>query len=99
MLYLLYTLLIFPCDNYVSSCEVKLIHLKYENVITIVCFCLSDDPEWFMAESLSTGQRGFVPRNFVAKLNSMETEPYVKLTACTHTHTRKTHTSRHAFNS
>ncbi|XP_072546133.1 tyrosine-protein kinase Lck isoform X2 [Salminus brasiliensis] len=35
-----------------------------------------DDPEWYMAESLSTGQRGYVPRNFVGKLNSMETEPW-----------------------
>uniref|UniRef100_A0A672NXD8 Tyrosine-protein kinase n=1 Tax=Sinocyclocheilus grahami TaxID=75366 RepID=A0A672NXD8_SINGR len=35
-----------------------------------------DDPEWFMAESLFTGQRGYIPHNFVAKLNSMETEPW-----------------------
>ncbi|KAL7873786.1 hypothetical protein AOLI_G00128570 [Acnodon oligacanthus] len=35
-----------------------------------------DDPEWYMAESLSTGQRGYIPRNFVGKLNSMETEPW-----------------------
>uniref|UniRef100_A0AAR2M4J4 Tyrosine-protein kinase n=1 Tax=Pygocentrus nattereri TaxID=42514 RepID=A0AAR2M4J4_PYGNA len=36
----------------------------------------ADDPEWYMAESLSTGQRGYIPRNFVGKLNSMETEPW-----------------------
>ncbi|XP_042630006.1 uncharacterized protein LOC109107999 isoform X1 [Cyprinus carpio] len=36
----------------------------------------NDDPEWFMAESLFTGQRGYIPQNFVAKLNSMETEPW-----------------------
>ncbi|XP_026116880.1 uncharacterized protein LOC113095739 isoform X1 [Carassius auratus] len=35
-----------------------------------------DDPEWFMAESLFTGQKGYIPQNFVAKLNSMETEPW-----------------------
>uniref|UniRef100_A0A4W4HNY1 Tyrosine-protein kinase n=1 Tax=Electrophorus electricus TaxID=8005 RepID=A0A4W4HNY1_ELEEL len=33
-----------------------------------------DDPEWYMAESLLTGQKGYIPRNFVAKPNSMETE-------------------------
>ncbi|CAB1330781.1 unnamed protein product, partial [Coregonus sp. 'balchen'] len=33
-----------------------------------------DDPEWFMAESLITGQKGFIPYNFVAPLNSMEME-------------------------
>ncbi|KAG9268294.1 tyrosine-protein kinase Lck [Astyanax mexicanus] len=37
---------------------------------------LEDDPEWYMAESLSTGQRGYIPRNFVGKLNSMETEAW-----------------------
>uniref|UniRef100_A0A671Q9U1 Tyrosine-protein kinase n=1 Tax=Sinocyclocheilus anshuiensis TaxID=1608454 RepID=A0A671Q9U1_9TELE len=36
----------------------------------------ADDPEWFMAESLFTGQRGYIPQNFVGKLNSMETEPW-----------------------
>ncbi|XP_076834840.1 LOW QUALITY PROTEIN: tyrosine-protein kinase Lck [Brachyhypopomus gauderio] len=35
-----------------------------------------DDPEWYMAESLLTGQRGYIPRNFVAKPNSMETESW-----------------------
>ncbi|XP_012677753.1 tyrosine-protein kinase Lck [Clupea harengus] len=35
-----------------------------------------DDPEWFMAESLITGQRGYVPHNFVAKLNTVETETW-----------------------
>uniref|UniRef100_A0A8C7H9C3 Tyrosine-protein kinase n=1 Tax=Oncorhynchus kisutch TaxID=8019 RepID=A0A8C7H9C3_ONCKI len=35
-----------------------------------------DDPEWFMAESLITGQKGFIPYNFVAPLNSMEMETW-----------------------
>nr|XP_057946225.1 tyrosine-protein kinase Lck [Doryrhamphus excisus] len=34
-----------------------------------------DDPEWYMAESLTTGQRGFIPHNFVA-MNTVETEPW-----------------------
>lgn len=49
-----------------------------------VCVCFSDDPDWFMAESLSTGQRGYIPKNFVAKLNSMETEPWVNLNQAAH---------------
>ncbi|CAL8299747.1 unnamed protein product [Boreogadus saida] len=35
-----------------------------------------DDPEWYMAESLITGQRGFIPFNFVAASNTMETESW-----------------------
>ncbi|KAM3870800.1 tyrosine-protein kinase Lck [Diretmus argenteus] len=35
-----------------------------------------DDPEWYMAESLTTGQRGYIPYNFVATMNTMETEPW-----------------------
>ncbi|XP_071756516.1 tyrosine-protein kinase Lck [Centroberyx gerrardi] len=35
-----------------------------------------DDPEWYMAESLITGQRGYIPHNFVATMNTMETEPW-----------------------
>uniref|UniRef100_A0AAQ5ZX78 Tyrosine-protein kinase n=1 Tax=Amphiprion ocellaris TaxID=80972 RepID=A0AAQ5ZX78_AMPOC len=34
-----------------------------------------DDPEWYLAESLTTGQRGFIPHNFVA-MTTVETEPY-----------------------
>ncbi|MGH0178090.1 UNVERIFIED_CONTAM: hypothetical protein FKN15_076435 [Acipenser sinensis] len=34
-----------------------------------------DGGEWFMAQSLATGKTGFVPHNFVAKLDTMETEP------------------------
>ncbi|XP_061897807.1 tyrosine-protein kinase Lck [Entelurus aequoreus] len=34
-----------------------------------------DDPEWYMAESLTTGQQGFIPHNFVA-MNTVETEPW-----------------------
>ncbi|KAM9842813.1 tyrosine-protein kinase Lck [Aulostomus maculatus] len=34
-----------------------------------------DDPEWFLAESLITGQRGYIPHNFVA-MNTVETEPW-----------------------
>ncbi|MBN3277257.1 LCK kinase, partial [Polyodon spathula] len=35
-----------------------------------------DGGEWFMAQSLATGKTGFVPHNFVAKLDTMETEPW-----------------------
>ncbi|XP_047467866.1 tyrosine-protein kinase Lck [Mugil cephalus] len=34
-----------------------------------------DDPEWYMAESLTTGQRGYIPHNFVA-MTTVETEPW-----------------------
>ncbi|KAJ3612696.1 hypothetical protein NHX12_018954 [Muraenolepis orangiensis] len=34
------------------------------------------DPEWYMAESLITGQRGYIPFNFIATLNTMEPEPW-----------------------
>ncbi|XP_078133632.1 tyrosine-protein kinase Lck [Sander vitreus] len=34
-----------------------------------------DDPEWYMAESLTTGQQGFIPHNFVA-MTTVETEPW-----------------------
>uniref|UniRef100_A0A673BWB4 Tyrosine-protein kinase n=1 Tax=Sphaeramia orbicularis TaxID=375764 RepID=A0A673BWB4_9TELE len=34
-----------------------------------------DDPEWYLAESLTTGQRGYIPYNFVA-MNTVETEPW-----------------------
>lgn len=34
-----------------------------------------DDPEWYYAESLITGQRGFIPYNFVA-MTTVETEPW-----------------------
>ncbi|XP_030641589.1 tyrosine-protein kinase Lck isoform X2 [Chanos chanos] len=36
----------------------------------------TDDPEWYMAESLVTGEKGYIPQNFVAKLDSLETEPW-----------------------
>ncbi|XP_072554979.1 proto-oncogene tyrosine-protein kinase LCK isoform X1 [Paramormyrops kingsleyae] len=35
-----------------------------------------DDPEWYWAESLTTGQKGYIPFNFVAKMDTMETEPW-----------------------
>lgn len=35
-----------------------------------------DDPEWYFAESLTTGQQGYIPFNFVA-MTTVETEPYV----------------------
>ncbi|XP_029900890.1 tyrosine-protein kinase Lck [Myripristis murdjan] len=35
-----------------------------------------DDAEWYLAESLITGQRGYIPYNFVATMNTMETEPW-----------------------
>lgn len=31
--------------------------------------------EWWKAQSLITGQEGFIPFNFVAKANSLEPEP------------------------
>lgn len=31
--------------------------------------------EWWKAQSLTTGQEGFIPFNFVAKANSLEPEP------------------------
>uniref|UniRef100_A0AAX7U242 Tyrosine-protein kinase n=1 Tax=Astatotilapia calliptera TaxID=8154 RepID=A0AAX7U242_ASTCA len=34
-----------------------------------------DDPEWYLAESLTTGQQGYIPYNFVA-LSTVETEPW-----------------------
>ncbi|XP_040916192.1 tyrosine-protein kinase Lck [Toxotes jaculatrix] len=34
-----------------------------------------DDSEWYMAESLTTGQQGFIPFNFVA-MTTVETEPW-----------------------
>ncbi|CAN9502312.1 unnamed protein product [Ophioblennius macclurei] len=34
-----------------------------------------DDPEWYLAESLITGQRGYIPHNFIA-MTTMETEPW-----------------------
>ncbi|XP_075964476.1 tyrosine-protein kinase Lck isoform X2 [Anarhichas minor] len=34
-----------------------------------------DDPEWYLAESLTTGQRGHIPHNFVA-MTTVETEPW-----------------------
>ncbi|XP_076017630.1 tyrosine-protein kinase Lck [Genypterus blacodes] len=35
-----------------------------------------DDPEWYLAESLITGQKGYIPHNFVAMMNTVETEPW-----------------------
>uniref|UniRef100_A0A3Q3S0W2 Tyrosine-protein kinase n=1 Tax=Mastacembelus armatus TaxID=205130 RepID=A0A3Q3S0W2_9TELE len=34
-----------------------------------------DDPEWYLAESLITGQQGYIPHNFVA-MTTVETEPW-----------------------
>ncbi|KAF3701417.1 Proto-oncogene tyrosine-protein kinase LCK [Channa argus] len=34
-----------------------------------------EDPEWYLAESLTTGQQGYIPYNFVA-MTTMETEPW-----------------------
>ncbi|XP_069051526.1 tyrosine-protein kinase Lck [Lepisosteus oculatus] len=36
----------------------------------------TDDQEWYMAQSLATGKTGYIPHNFVAKLDTMETEPW-----------------------
>ncbi|XP_056282821.1 tyrosine-protein kinase Lck [Pseudoliparis swirei] len=34
-----------------------------------------EDPEWYLAESLTTGQRGYIPHNFVAT-TTVETQPW-----------------------
>ncbi|XP_070697944.1 tyrosine-protein kinase Lck isoform X2 [Pempheris klunzingeri] len=34
-----------------------------------------DDAEWYLAESLTTGQQGYIPHNFVA-MTTVETEPW-----------------------
>ncbi|KAM4541159.1 tyrosine-protein kinase Lck [Fundulus diaphanus] len=34
-----------------------------------------DDEEWYLAESLTTGQRGYIPYNFIA-MTTVETEPW-----------------------
>ncbi|KAM9340887.1 tyrosine-protein kinase Lck [Symphorus nematophorus] len=34
-----------------------------------------NDPEWYFAESLTTGQQGYIPYNFVA-MTTVETEPW-----------------------
>ena len=66
-------------------------NVAFRECITISCYCLvlvtRDDPEWYMAESLITGQRGFIPFNFVAASNTMETESYVIQEICTPFHT------------
>ncbi|XP_035249645.1 tyrosine-protein kinase Lck [Anguilla anguilla] len=36
----------------------------------------TDDPEWYLAESLATGQRGFIPFNFVVRMEGMDKEPW-----------------------
>lgn len=37
-----------------------------------------NDPEWYLAESLITGQQGYIPYNFVA-MTTVETEAYVTI--------------------
>ncbi|XP_002720675.2 tyrosine-protein kinase Lck [Oryctolagus cuniculus] len=37
---------------------------------------LEQNGEWWKAQSLTTGQEGFIPFNFVAKANSLEPEPW-----------------------
>ena len=56
-------------------------------LLLLSCVGYRDDAEWYMAESLITGQRGFIPFNFVATTNTMETEPYVIQEICTPFHT------------
>ena len=51
-------------------------HVHSLMVIIVSFFTARDDPEWYLAESLITGQRGYIPYNFVA-MNTVETEPYV----------------------
>lgn len=38
-----------------------------------LCPCRSG--EWWKAQSLTTGQEGLIPYNFVATVNSLEPEP------------------------
>lgn len=42
-------------------------------VLTLLCPCRSG--EWWKAQSLTTGQEGLIPYNFVAMVNSLEPEP------------------------
>nr|XP_020663515.1 tyrosine-protein kinase HCK [Pogona vitticeps]XP_020663516.1 tyrosine-protein kinase HCK [Pogona vitticeps] len=37
---------------------------------------LEDSGEWWRAESLTTGQEGYIPSNYVARVNSLETEEW-----------------------
>lgn len=39
-------------------------------------FTPREDPEWYYAESLTTGKQGYIPYNFIA-MTTVETEPYV----------------------
>lgn len=41
--------------------------------LTLPCPCRSG--EWWKAQSLTTGQEGLIPYNFVAMVNSLEPEP------------------------
>lgn len=41
--------------------------------LTMLCPCRSG--EWWKAQSLTTGQEGLIPYNFVAMVNSLEPEP------------------------
>ena len=41
--------------------------------LTSLCPCRSG--EWWKAQSLTTGQEGLIPYNFVAMVNSLEPEP------------------------
>ncbi|MBN3305215.1 tyrosine-protein kinase Lck [Amia ocellicauda] len=36
----------------------------------------ADDNEWYMAQSLATAKTGYIPYNFIAKLDTIETEPW-----------------------
>ncbi|KAJ8287420.1 hypothetical protein COCON_G00000790 [Conger conger] len=36
----------------------------------------TEDPEWYLAESLATGQKGFIPFNFVVRMEGMDKEPW-----------------------
>uniref|UniRef100_K7G4Q7 Tyrosine-protein kinase n=1 Tax=Pelodiscus sinensis TaxID=13735 RepID=K7G4Q7_PELSI len=37
---------------------------------------LEESGEWWRAQSLTTGQEGYIPYNFVARVNSLEPEPW-----------------------
>lgn len=41
--------------------------------LTELCHCRNG--EWWKAQSLTTGQEGLIPHNFVALVNSLEPEP------------------------
>lgn len=48
-------------------------HAPWTQTLFDVCFS-SRHGEWWKAKSLSTKREGFIPSNYVAKVNTLETE-------------------------